>query len=65
MSKKKDFHLYLTADHIEKIRMFAKIKGSSLSQLINDLSIAFLNKNEKALEEFENAAKKANDKIIW
>lgn len=65
MGKKKDYHLHLTPEHIEKIRMLAKIKGSSLSQIINDLSIAFLNRNEKALEEFENVANQINKKIVW
>ena len=65
MGKKKDYHLHLTEEHMEKIRALAKIQGSSLSQLINDLSIAFLNRNEKTLEVFEEVANKINAKIIW
>ena len=62
---KKDAHLILTEEIYDKVKFLARIKGSSRSALVNDILIAFVERNEDNLKEFENAAQKINDKLKW
>ena len=62
---KKDIHLNLTEEVCNDIKFLAYMEGSSRSALINDILIAFINRNEKELEEFKRVVKKFNNNLKW
>lgn len=62
---KKDVHLILTEEVYDNIKFLAYAEGSSSSALVNDIILAFIERNEKELEEFKRIAKKLNSNLKW
>lgn len=53
------------AELSNRIKLIAKLMGSSANAVINDILGGFIDRNSDAIKEFERAAEKFHDKIKW
>ena len=61
----KNVYIKIDEDVLNRIKILAKIQGSPYNNVINDILYGFIFKNDAAIKEFENAAKKFYEKVKW